>query len=423
MNGNGPNRRDLLRATALASAGATAAAAFPGTVAPRAARAQARRPTREVRSGAGPVRVESVARGLVHPWGIAFLPGDGRMLVTERPGRLRIVTAEGRVSEPLRGVPAVFAQGQGGLLDVVLDPGFALNRRLYLSYAEPGEGGGVASTAVARARLNEGATGLEAVEVIFRQEPKVSGNNHFGSRIVFSREGALFITLGERFKFQPAQDLLSDLGKIVRINPDGSIPSDNPFVGRQDARPGIWSYGHRNIEAAALHPDTGALWVAEMGPRGGDELNIPEAGRNYGWPLVSWGRHYNGEAIPSPRTRPDLADAVYQWTPVISPSGMIFYTGDAFPDWRGNILIGGLSARAIVRLVLDGTRVRAEDRIAIGERIRDVAQGPDGTIYALTDDPRGEILRVTPMGPMTGSVPSSAGGTAASGSGGGAGRR
>jgi glucose/arabinose dehydrogenase len=341
----------------------------------------------------GHIQVQTVASGLEHPWGLAFLP-DGHMLVTERPGRLRIVSKEGRLSEPLAGIPRVLAEGQGGLLDVALDPNFVSNRLIYLSYAEPGEGG--ASTAVARAQLGDGA--LRDIQVIFRQQPKVSGPNHFGSRLVFSPDGKLFVTLGERFKFEPAQDLSNHLGKIVRINPDGSVPRDNPFVGRAGAKPEIWSYGHRNIQGAAIHPGSGALWVNEFGPRGGDELNIPEPGRNYGWPLVSWGRHYFGKDIPDPPTRPDLAQSIYHWTPVISPSGMTFYTGEVFPAWRGNLLIGGLSSQALVRLVLDGQRVTGEECIPMDVRIRDVRQGPDGAVYLLTDQSNGEILRLTPAG-------------------------
>ena len=283
------------------------------------------------------------------------------------------------------------------MLDVALDPDFAANRMVYLSYAEPGPDG-TASTAVARGQLNQAATALDGVTVIFRQEPKVSGANHFGSRLAFAPDGTLFITTGERFKFEPAQDLSGHLGTIVRINRDGSIPADNPFVGRQGARPEIWSYGHRNVQGAAIDPRTGTLWAHEMGPRGGDELNIPQAGRNYGWPLVSAGRHYDGRTIPDPSTRPDLAAAVYQWTPVISPSGMIFYTGSLFPRWRGDILMGGLSAKGIVRVDLDGNTVRGEHRIELGQRIRDVAQGPDGAVYALTDQTDGEILRLSPAG-------------------------
>jgi len=346
---------------------------------------------RTVDAKAGTVRVETVADGLEHPWALAFLP-DGHMLVTERPGRLRIVSRDGRVSDPVAGVPEVFARGQGGLLDVALDPEFAANRLVYLSFAEPGAGG--ASTAVARGRLD--GQSLRDVEVIFRQEPKVSGGNHFGSRLVFARDGTLFVTLGERFKFEPAQDPGNHLGAIVRIHPDGSVPEDNPFVGRADAKPEIWSYGHRNIQAAALHPETGALWEIEHGPRGGDELNIAEAGRNYGWPLVSWGRHYSGVPIPDPPSRPDLAQSIYQWTPVIAPSGMIFYTGERFPAWRGDLLVGGLVAEAVVRVRQDGDTIIEAERIDLGARIRDVAQGPDGAVYVLTDRDDGALLRLTP---------------------------
>ena len=345
---------------------------------------------RAIDTEAGRIKVETVVNGLDHPWGLAFLP-DGRILVTERPGQLRLVSKDGGLSEPLAGVPKVFAKGQGGLLDVVLDPDFKANRLVYLSYAEPGEGG--ASTAVARGKLTD--DGLKDVEIIFRQVPKVNGGNHFGSRLAFAPDGKLFVTLGERFQFTPAQDLSNDLGKIVRLNPDGSVPTDNPFVGRNDARPEIWSYGHRNPQGAAVHPKTGKLWESEFGPMGGDELNIPEAGANYGWPVVSWGKHYDGRSIPEPPTQPEFADAIYHWTPVISPSGMTFYTGEAIPGWRDNLLIGGLSSEAIVRLTLDGESVTAEERILMGTRIRDVAQAPDGSVYALTDEDNGKILRLT----------------------------
>jgi aldose sugar dehydrogenase len=339
---------------------------------------------------AGMIKVETVAKGLDHPWGLVFLP-DGEMLVTERPGTLRRVAKDGTVSKPLSGVPKVVAMGQGGLLDVALDPEFSSNRLVYLTYSEPGERG--ASTAVARGKLGE--SGLDDVEVIFRQEPKVEGGNHFGSRLAFAPDGTLFVTLGERFQFDPAQDLASDLGKIVRINPDGSIPKDNPFVGKENARPEIWSYGHRNPQGVAIHPETGTLWETEFGPRGGDELNIPKAGSNYGWPVVSWGMHYNGKDIPDPPTHPEFADAIYHWNPVISPSGITFYTADAIPAWKGNLLIAGLSEQAIVRLTLDGEKVTGEERIPLGARIRDVKQAPDGSVYALTDEGDGKILRLT----------------------------
>jgi len=347
---------------------------------------------RVVQAGSLAVRVETWAGGLEHPWSLAFLP-DGRMLVTERPGRLRVVARDGTVSAPVSGVPSFLAHGQGGLLDVALGPDFSTSRLIYLAYAEPGPGGG--STAVARARLSD--QGLEDLTVIFRQLPKVDGNNHWGARMAFGRDGKLIIGLGDRYKFEPAQDLGNHLGKIVRINPDGSVPQDNPFVGHAGARPEIWSLGHRNIQGLTIHPTTGKLWEHEMGPRGGDELNIPLAGKNYGWPLVSWGTHYNLEPIPLPPTRPDFADAIYHWTPVIAPSGMAFYTADIFPSWRGSLLIGGLQSAGIVRLILDGERVIGEERIGLGTRIRDVRQGPDGLVYALVDAPDGAILRLAPM--------------------------
>jgi aldose sugar dehydrogenase len=357
-----------------------------------AAAASPRAQPESVTTEAGPIAVENVAGGLVHPWGIAFLP-DGRMLVTERPGRLRIVSQDGSLSEPLAGTPEVFARGQGGLLDVALDPNFSENRLIYLSFAEPGSGG--ASTAVGRGRLSEDR--IADFEVIFRQEPKVSGANHFGSRIVFSPDGKLFLTTGERFKFDPAQDLSNHLGTIVRINRDGSIPEDNPFVGVPDAKDEIWSYGHRNIQAAAIHPQSGALWVAEMGPRGGDALNLPERGRNFGWPLVSWGRHYDGRDIPNPPTRPEFAHPIKHWTPAIAPSGMAFYTGDIFPAWRGDVLIGSLTQRALVRLTVADSRIVGEEIISLGARIRDVKQGPDGAVYVITDHQNGNIWRLRPQ--------------------------
>jgi aldose sugar dehydrogenase len=344
----------------------------------------------------GTIKVEKVAKGLKFPWDLAFLP-DGRMLVTERPGRLRIVAEDGTLSEPIKGVPEVFAHGQGGLLGLALDPDFASNKLVYLAFSEPGNGG--AGTAVARGKLGDGS--LDDVEVIFRQKPKVQGGNHFGGRVVFAPDGKLFVTLGERFKFKPAQDLSVDLGKIVRINPDGSVPDDNPFVEQDGKLPEIWSYGHRNVQGAAIHPETGKLWETEFGPLGGDELNIPEAGKNYGWPVVSWGKNYDGTEIPDPSTHPEFTDAIYHWTPVISPSGITFYTADLMPGWKGNLLIAGLSSEAIVRLTLDGEKVIDEERIPMGNRIRDVVQGPDGAVYALTDDIKGEILRLTPASPRS----------------------
>ena len=339
------------------------------------------------------VRVDSVASGLLHPWGLAFLP-DGRMLVTEKSGRLRIVSAEGRLSPPLQGVPRVFAQGQGGLLDVALDPNFASNGLVYLSYAEAGQCG--AGTAVARGRL--GDSGLTDVQVIFRQQPKVDGSGHFGSRLVFGADGTLFVTTGDRFKFEPAQDLSGHLGKVIRINPDGSVPRDNPFAGREGARPEIWSYGHRNLQGAALNPVTGALWTNEHGPRGGDEINIPRAGRNYGWPRIGYGVHYDGQRIGVGTRAPGMEQPVHHWDPSIAPSGMAFYAGDLFPGWRGSVFVGALKAQALVRLSLDGDRVTGEERIPVRARIRDVRQGPDGALYLLTDESDGAILRLTPAG-------------------------
>ena len=343
----------------------------------------------------GVVRADTVARGLDHPWGLAFLP-DGRMLVTERRGRLRLVDRDGRLSDPLGGVPEVAAGGQGGLLDVVIDPRFAENRRIYLSYAEPGSGG-TAGTAVARGRLGEGR--LEDVRVIYQQQPKVNGGNHFGSRLVWARDGTLFVTQGDRFAYRDrAQDLAVGLGKIVRIHPDGSVPRDNPFVGRGDARPEIWSYGHRNVQSAALDPQTGQLWTVEHGARGGDELNHPEAGKNYGWPVITYGVDYSGAKIGEGTAKPGMEQPVYYWDPVIAPSGMVFYTGDAVPGWKGSILIGSLRPGLLVRLTMAEGRVAREERYLadLKERIRDVRQGPDGFVYLLTDHRDGRILRVGP---------------------------
>ncbi len=347
---------------------------------------------RTLETDSGPVSVEVFADGLEHPWGAALLP-DGGMLVTERPGRLRHVSDDGTVGEPIAGVPDVLAQGQGGLLDVALDPEFASNRTIYLSFAEERQGG--AATSVGRGRFNEDTTALSDFEVIFRQEPAVSGENHFGSRLAFAPDGTLFVTLGERFHMRQAQDPTNHLGTIVRLNPDGSVPGDNPFVDRAGADE-VWSYGHRNVQSAAIHPETGVLWSAEMGPRGGDELNIPEAGENHGWPVVSWGRHYSGEQILDPPTRPEFAGSIHSWTPVISPSGMTFYTDDMFPDWRGDLLIGGLSAEGIVRVETNAQEVTGEEVLSLGVRIREVLQASDGAVLALTDEPSGKILRLTP---------------------------
>jgi glucose/arabinose dehydrogenase len=342
----------------------------------------------------GVVDVQTIAKGLEHPWSLAFLP-DKRILVTERPGRLRVVEPDGRVSEPLTGVPQVYASGQGGLLDVALSPAFDKDRLVYLSFAESGEGG--AWTAVAHGRLGE--RGLENTQVIWRQQPKVSGSNHWGSRIVFRPDGTLFVTLGERFYHsERAQDLSATIGKVVRINPDGSAPPDNPFVNRAGARPEIWSYGHRNVQAAALHPETGQLWTVEHGARGGDELNHPEAGKNYGWPVISYGTHYSFLKIGEGTAKPGMEQPVYYWDPVIAPSGMVIYTGDLFAGWKNNFLVGSLTPGGLVRLVMKDGKVAQEERYLgdLRERIRDVRHASDGSLYLLTDARNGQILRATP---------------------------
>ena len=354
---------------------------------------------RTMETEAGQIHVEAFAEGLSHPWAIAFLP-EGGMLVTERAGNLRHVSATGTVSGPLAGVPAVDARGQGGLLDVALDPDFASNRLVYLSFSEAGEGGN--GTAVARGRLGADISALEAVEVIFSQKPKVDSTAHFGSRLVFDREGNLFVTMGDRssaaFRGE-AQNLAAHIGKIVRIRPDGTVPQDNPFIGRDDALPEIWAYGIRNSQAAALHPETGELWEIEHGPRGGDELNVIRPGENYGWPIVTLGVEYSSFTIGDGlKTAPGMVDAIYSWTPVIAPSGMLFYSGAAFPAWQGDLFVGGLASTALVRLELEGERVVHEERLLepLGLRIRDVAQGPDGALYVATDESKGQILRITP---------------------------
>ena len=343
--------------------------------------------------------VTTLAEGLDHPWGIAPLP-DGSMLVTERRGRLLHVGADGTLGKPIDGVPEVDARGQGGLLDITLHPDFSDNRLVYLSFAEKGEGGN--STAVARGSLAEDNRSLRNVEIVFSQKPKVRSNMHFGSRIVFDREGRVYVGLGERshnrFRVQ-AQDLNSHLGKVVRLADDGSVPRDNPFVGRNDALPEIWSYGHRNIQAAALHPETGKLWTIEHGPKGGDEVNIPKPGGNYGWPVVSFGVNYSGTPVGSgKKDAPGMEDPIYTWTPVIAPSGMIFYSGKAFPEWKGDLFVGGLRAGALVRLDLDGEKVTGEERLLTdhGMRIRDVAETAEGDILVITDENNGKILKISP---------------------------
>jgi aldose sugar dehydrogenase len=353
----------------------------------------------------GPINVEAFASGLSHPWGLAFLP-QGGMLVTERGGNLRFVSDSGDVSDPMSGVPEVVARGQGGLLDVALHPAFSDNRLVYLTFSEAGHGG-VNGTAVARGALNAEMTSLDNVEVIFRQMPKVASNAHFGSRLVFDNDGLLWVTLGERSSAQfrvMAQDLDAHLGKVIRIHDDGSVPADNPFVGVDGAFPEIWSYGHRNPQGMALHPATGVVWLHEHGPRGGDEVQIPEAGANHGWPVFSYGTEYSGAPITDADDYPaEFAEPVHQWTPSIAPSGMAFYTGDLVPAWTGDLLVGALAGQRLVRLELDGDNVVGEEHLlqSMGKRIRDVRNGPDGAVYLLTDETDGEILRIVAADALT----------------------
>jgi glucose/arabinose dehydrogenase len=377
------------------------------------AQPQPSRPPDAVSSSAGNIRIERLAT-LEYPWGIAVLP-DGRLLITEKPGRLRI-WENGRLSEPVQGVPSVVYRTpgeQGGLLDVEADPNFATNRLVYLSYVEADPQGEkipetgelrfgtfvdytdsvVRGGAIARGRLD--GNQLRDVQVIWRQVPKTGGRGHFGVRMVFAPDGKLFAMSGERMRFDPAANLKSNLGKVVRINPDGTMPSDNPFVGSDTARADIWSYGHRNILAAAFDP-SGRLWVLEMGPLGGDELNLIQRGRNYGWPFVSNGDNYSGPSIPDHATRREFAAPVRSWTPVIAASGAMFYSGAMFPAWRGSLLAGGLATQSLIRLHMDGERVGVEERLFMGRRNRDVAQSADGAILVIVDAKNGDLLRLTP---------------------------
>jgi aldose sugar dehydrogenase len=349
------------------------------------------------KSSAGDLKIETVVGGLAHPWALAFLP-DGRMLVTERPGRLRIATPDGKLSAPLGGVPRVYASVQGGLLDVALDRSFAQNRTIYLCYADPFEGG--ARTSLARAALvDETTPRLDDVKVIYRQEGPPSSGLHFGCRIVQTADNLLFLTQGDHGSHRnEAQNLGNHLGKLIRIAPDGSVPRDNPFVGRAGAKPEIWSYGHRNSQGAALHPDSGKLWLHEHGPRGGDEVNIPQPGKNYGWPAIGYGIDYSGAKIHEGTSKPAMEQPVKHWVPSIAPSGMAFYRGDLFPAWKGSLFVGALAAQLLVRLTLDGETVTGEERLLQGlrERIRDVRAGPDGALYLVTDNSAGRVLKVVP---------------------------
>jgi aldose sugar dehydrogenase len=341
-----------------------------------------------------------VASGLVEPWGMALLP-DGRWLVTERPGRLRIITAQGQVGEPIQGLPAVDARGQGGLLDVILSPGFARDRMIYWSYAEPREGGN--GTSIARGRLSEDGTRVENVQVILRATPTYDGDKHYGSALAFAPDGNLFVTVGERSDAPvrgQAQDLGSHYGKTLRIRPDGGAPADNPFVGRPGALPEIWSYGHRNPQGVTISAD-GAVWTVEHGPRGGDELNLIRPGQNHGWPEVTYGIEYRGTPVGEGLTvREDVAQPVYYWDPSGAPGHLTVYDGAMFPGWRGNLLVAVMRDKHIARLVIADGRVVGEERLLtdLGERIRDVAVGPDGAVWVITDEPNGKLVRLSTGG-------------------------
>ncbi len=333
--------------------------------------------------------------GLSYPWGMAFLP-NGDMLVTERPGGLRLVIDGVLDPTPISGVPKVFAKGQGGLLDVALDPAFADNNLIYLSYAGIDDDGR-SSTRVARGRLLDGA--LQEFEVIFRSNSASSGGVHWGSRLGFDPAGYLYVTVGERGNQDTAQNLARHGGSVVRIKPDGSVPDDNPFIGQSGTLPEIYSYGHRNPQGLAVHPETGRIWTQEHGPRGGDEVNLIEAGVNYGWPEISWGINYGGSPINGGlREQDGMAQPQHFWDPSIAPSGMTFYDGDAFPEWRGDLFVGALKFQLIARLEMDGDKIVSEERLLEGQlgRIRDVKTGPDGLLYILTDDPNGGLYRVQP---------------------------
>lgn len=401
-------RLAALSTAALLAACGQGAAQDPVPGAPvetRAANAPDQRPAFEGQTRAPGVRTEAalthtvVAEGLVEPWGLALLP-DGNWLVTERPGRLRIITAEGQVGEPIAGLPAVDARGQGGLLDVILSPAFAQDRMIYWSYAEPREGGN--ATSVARGRLSDDGTRVDQVQVIFRALPVYDGDKHYGSSLAFAADGKLFVTLGERSDapMRPqAQDLASHMGKTIRINADGSVPSDNPFVGREGALPEIWSLGHRNVQGIAIAGDE--VWTLEHGTRGGDELNLDRAGLNYGWPDVAYGVEYRGGAINQGLTQKDGTEQpVYYWDPVIAPGGMAFYQGAMFPGWNGNLLVGALGGKHLARLVIEDGRVVGEERLLtdLGQRVRDVAVGPDGAVWVVTDETNGKLVRLSTGG-------------------------
>ena len=395
----------------VALSGAMAIAQQAGPVDPRPANDPSQKPAFPGQTDAPAQKsniafdVVQIAEGLQNSWSLAFLPG-GKMLVTERPGRLRVVTADGTISEPVTGLPELVAGGQGGLLDVALDPAYEKSNAMYLCYSQPKQNGN--NTAVARGRFVDGAPPrLEAVTTIYEQVPSLNSRLHFGCRLVFGRDGTLLIAQGDRSITEgrmQAQNLDSLIGKVVRINSDGSIPKDNPFIGKPGARPEIFSIGHRNIQSAALHPDTGMLWEVEHGTRGGDELNVVRSGRDYGWPTIAYGIEYRGGQITGGvQQKEGMEQPIYYWDPVIAPSGMAFYTGSLFPEWKGDLFIGGLETRNLVRLELNGEKIVAEERLLADrkERIRDVRQGPEGAIYVLTDAANGRLLKIVPKGSGT----------------------
>lgn len=356
--------------------------------------------TIKIKTQAGNIQVNTIAEGLENIWGMAFLP-DGSMLVTERAGRMRIVSATGKVGEPLTGLPPIATKGQGGLLDVVLAPDFASSKKIYFSYAEPGEGdlSDSNSTAVSFVTLN--GNKLEKLTRVFSQQPKINSNHHFGSRLVWAPDGSLFITLGDRYsEKESAQTLDNHLGKVVRIHADGSVPKDNPFVNTPGALPEIWSIGHRNMQGAAIHPISKLLWTGEHGPQGGDELNIDQAGKNYGWPVITYGENYGGGKIGEGTHKVGMEQPAYKWVPSIATAGFIFYTGDKFPQWQNNILLASLKEKTLVRLVLDGDKIIKEERLLkteLGQRLRSVVQGPDGLIYLITDEANAKIYQLSPL--------------------------
>ena len=355
-------------------------------------------PAMAERSELGELQLTEVAAGLEHPWALAFLPEGQGYLISERPGRLRLLDAQGRLHPPLGGVPAVFARGQGGLLDIALSPSFATDRLVYLSYAEADDEGQRAGTAVGRGRLKEDLSALEGFRVIFRQLPKLSEGIHFGSRMAFGADGQLYVSLGENNQRATAQQLDKLQGKLVRLQPGGGVPADNPFVGREGVRPEIWSYGHRNPQGLALNPWSGRLWLHEHGPRGGDEINIPKAGRNYGWPKATHGINYSFLPIPEAEgaTVAGTEPPHHVWEKSPAISGMAFYSAERFPAWQHSLFIGALAGQALIRLQLQGDQVVHEERLLQdrGWRIRDVRQGPDGFLYLLTDAPDGKLVRL-----------------------------